>query len=110
MEQSLNINPRKWWHFSRKLFGIPEPTIPSMIVNGQVVTSDEEKANSFNSFFLEASTLDETNAILPDNYPLLCEATLANLHIKEVNTVKCPINLVALMGLVPGFLRKVQLN
>jgi hypothetical protein len=86
MKSTLTSNPRKWWSFSKKLFGNSQTGIPTLNDNGIIITNDLDKANSFNNFFKQTATLDDSNAVLPPDYPTLCDSTLETFYVEEADT------------------------
>jgi hypothetical protein len=86
MKSTLTTNPRKWWSFSKKLFGNSQTGIPTLNDNGIIITNDLDKANSFNNFFKQTATLDDSNAVLPPDYPTLCDSTLETFYVEEADT------------------------
>ena len=71
MGESLISNPRKWWSLSKKLLCKQSSSIPAIIIDGNTISADEEKAQAFNEYFIQCSTLDESNATLPSIHPLI---------------------------------------
>ena len=61
--------------------------IPSLEVNGKIIYSDKEKANTLKSFFIEQSTLTEDDNELPDIVPFDCELQEITISETEVNNV-----------------------
>ena len=41
-------------------------SIQFLDINGEIIESDNEKAEALNNFFIEQSTLDDSNASLPE--------------------------------------------
>ncbi len=60
-----------------------------MEVNGNIVSDDAEKAEAFNAYFVECSTLDETGAVLPDNYQYMTDSRLMSCETTELDVRKC---------------------
>ena len=60
---------KKWWSLIKRVQKSNDlmETIPPLDTDGDILTDDKEKAEAFNNFFQKASTLDETNALLPDD-------------------------------------------
>jgi hypothetical protein len=63
-------NPKKWWNLAKEIMGNSKSsTYPSLVSNGTVYSTDEEKANLFNDSFLETSTLNAPPTATPDDDP-----------------------------------------
>ena len=60
---------KKWWSIVRSVQKNNEAfeAIPPIHVNDDIITDDREKANAFNDFFLSASSLEDNNAVLPND-------------------------------------------
>ena len=63
-------NPKKWWNLAKEIMGNSKSsTYPSLVSNGTVYSTDEEKANLFNDSFLETSTLNAPPTATLDDDP-----------------------------------------
>ena len=58
-----------------------------------IITDNKEKACLFNTFFLKASDLDESDADLPDNLRILNENNLSTIEITESDVLDQLVNL-----------------
>ena len=66
-------NSKSWWKTVKCLIGRGgDASYPALEVNNNIVTNNKDKAAIFNNFFLSHSTIDTTNAKLPDQpaYPI----------------------------------------
>ena len=88
MGESLISNPRKWWSLSKKLLCKQSSSIPAIIIDGNTISADEEKAQAFNEYFIQCSTLDESNATLPSIHPLT-ESTMESMETSVDAVNKC---------------------
>ena len=83
-----------WWS-SKKIYKNSDvaDTIPPIEQDYDIMTDDLDKVAAFNSFFLQASKLDDSNAELPDNARLLHNGTRpANIEITledVADQIKC---------------------
>ena len=63
-------------------------SIPAIIIDGNTISADEEKAQAFNEYFIQCSTLDESNATLPSIHPLT-ESTMESMETSVDAVNKC---------------------
>ena len=89
MTESLVSNPRKWWSLSKRLLNDKAPSIPALDVNGTAVCDDTEKAQVFNEYFIQCSTLDTSTAQLQSNYPSLTESHIGSWQTSVNDVVNC---------------------
>ena len=87
--QNTSGGPKDWWK-TLKTFIKPgqNSAIPPLVLNGNIYSNQEEKADILNQYFTDQTTLDESNASLPsDNH--VPPNTLEFLHIMsyEVESV-----------------------
>ena len=77
-----NTNSKRWHKLVNKIIAPKNNTesIQFLEINGEIIESDYEKAEALNNFFIEQSTLDDSNASLPEFYPPNYEL-LENFHI-----------------------------
>ena len=77
-----NTNSKRWHKLVNKIIAPKNNTesIQFLDINGEIIESDYEKAEVLNNFFTEQSTLDDSNASLPEFYPPNYEL-LENIHI-----------------------------
>ena len=73
---------KKWWSIVKDIQSSNDAfeSIPPIEVGGDIVTDDKDKATAFNDFFLEASTLDDSNAELPDDV-MIFDAGLGTVDV-----------------------------
>ena len=71
-------NPKKWWSILKNIWNQHKDIIILPINDGsETATSDVDKANAFNSFFLKAAQVDDANVQLPlEDIPALCLDTI----------------------------------
>ena len=84
-------NPRRWWSLSKKLVCKQSSTasIPSLDINGGTISGDQEKAEAFNKYFIQCSTLDDTCANLPSTCQLPTQSTMGSLETQVDDVRKC---------------------
>ena len=58
-------------------------------MNGTAVCDDTEKAQVFNEYFIQCSTLDTGTAQLPSNYPSLTESHIGSWQTSVNDVVNC---------------------
>ena len=68
-------------------------SIPSLNVDNNIISGDIEKAEAFNRYFVQCSTLDDSQALLPSDYPLLTQNTLEELTTRVSDVEKCILQL-----------------
>jgi hypothetical protein len=93
MVQANVSNPRKWWEFYKKLLRGQHPSVPALCVDNQTISDDIDKAQAFNDYFIECSTLDESMANLPNTYPALTQDKLEDLITEECDIRRCLLKL-----------------
>ncbi|MCP3901151.1 MAG: reverse transcriptase family protein, partial [Desulfobacteraceae bacterium] len=61
------VRSKSWWSLLKEVHSNAEidESVPPLEHNGQIITSDFEKADIFNKHFLKASQLDDSNSHLP---------------------------------------------
>ena len=70
LKNNDSISPRRWWSIAKSFLGFKsESTLPPIIDGDKLHFDNLSKAEAFNAFFLNHSTLDTSNAILPDMLP-----------------------------------------
>lgn len=63
-------NPKKWWSLLKSIWNNKTVCSIPPISKDDITYSEEcEKANIFNDFFLRASTVDDSNRVLPESNP-----------------------------------------
>lgn len=90
-------NEKKWWTLLKQVYrgsSVIE-SIPPLQKLDEVITDDKDKADLFNDFFLKASSIDDSQAAIPDNAitnigPFLEKITVTYDDVKDqVETLKC---------------------
>ena len=89
MGQSLATDPRKWWRLSKRLLNNKSTSIPAMARNGNIIADDHDKAEAFNDYFIECSMLNDSFAVLPNNYDMLSQNKIDNLEARVCDVQKC---------------------
>ena len=77
-------NSKKWWSLLKQVHSTSDycETMPPIDDGQNIITCDEQKAETFNNFFLQTSKLDDSNSRIPDN-PIVGDAhKLNNVDIK----------------------------
>ena len=71
-------NPKKWWSILKNIWNNHKDIIiPSINDGSETATSDVDKANASNSFFLKAAQVDDSNVQLPlEDIPAHCLDTI----------------------------------
>lgn len=92
MGESIMTNPRRWWSLSKKLLckQSSSASIPSLEINGDTISDDQEKAEAFNKYFIQCSTLDDSCANLPSTLQLLTQSTMGSLETQVDDVRKGP--------------------
>ena len=64
---------KQWWSITRNLLKTNDgfEALPPIEIDDRIITDDKEKACAFNNFFLEASSLDDSNKELPHFHSFL---------------------------------------
>jgi len=94
LKDPSNLNSKKWWQLAKTFIQKDSPktsSFPPLKVGNNTICDDQEKAESFNAFFLEHSTLNEDNVPHPANN-VLAERTLSSIRITNkdvVDLLKC---------------------
>ena len=85
------IDSKTWWKLAKTfVHGEKNHSIPTLSVDGYELTSDKEKADSFNTFFLQHSNLQEPAQLPPVKSPpanRLSSITIAEGDIRDL--LKC---------------------
>ena len=87
-------NPKRWWSILKGFYKESENlcTIPPIEDGGNIIIDDAEKAKMFNQFFISASSLDETGALVPDHVLINEEKALTEIDITlqdVIDQIKC---------------------
>lgn len=84
-----NTNSKKWYKLTNQLFTTKSnhQPIPLLEIDNTIVESDAEKAEVLNSFFAQNSTIDDSNATLPEfeapDYNTLDQILITDDDVKE---------------------------
>ena len=60
-----------------------------MARNGNIIADDHDKAEVFNDYFIECSMLNDSFAVLPNNYDMLSQNKIDNLEARVCDVQKC---------------------
>jgi hypothetical protein len=79
------VNPQKWWALAKQVMGQNKSsTYPSLTSNGEIYTTDLEKATIFNNTFLDISKLNSVpNTNLEEDPTPFTDQELENIVILE---------------------------
>jgi hypothetical protein len=95
-------NPKKWWGLAKEMMGSnKKSTYPSLVSNGEILTTDQEKATAFNETFLNISKLNAPPThILENDPPPLTDQVLENIQVteKDVTDILSTINVKKAYG------------
>lgn len=88
---SKNKNSKSWWSTVKWLLGKGgDISYPTLNVNGKQITDNQDKAESYNDFFLSHSNIDVSNASLPDDDNFESNLTEINATEEEVrDLIEC---------------------
>ena len=103
-------NPKKWWSILKNIWSNHKDiVIPPINDGSETATSDVDKANAFNSFFLKAAQVDDLNAQLPlQDIPAYCLDTII-ITETEVSDQLAALNINKAYGpddISPRFLKE----
>ena len=92
MTQDLRSNSstsKSWYNTASKflLYDLNQNGVPILEANGLVIESDDQKAEVLNDFFIQQSTVDDTNAHLP-NFVARNNDTLNEIVITQQDVIK----------------------
>lgn len=78
------ISPKRWWNITKSLLGFTKNSnIPTLIRSDNSLANDDKaKASTLNEFFLTNSTIDTTNARLPQPN-LLTQNSLDTIQLND---------------------------
>ena len=66
-QNSNNISNKKWWNISKEFLGQKKKSsYPPLHSNNDIIVNDIKKCETFNNFFLSHSSIDTSNANLPE--------------------------------------------
>ena len=82
--KNQSASTKQWWRLCKFLYSGKsiDHQIPPLLHNDEVITSDADKANIFNSYFTSISCIDESALLIPDNIPV-CDLSLHEVIISE---------------------------
>ena len=91
--KNQSASTKQWWRLCKFLYSgkSVDHQIPPLLHNDEVITSDADKANIFNSYFTSISCIDESALLIPDNIPV-CDSSLHEVIISEqdvTDVIKC---------------------
>ena len=91
---NCNNNSKRWHKIVNQMIAPVNNTksIQFLEINGEIIESDFEMADALNNYFVEQSTLDESNASLPEFQPPNHEI-LENIIISDEDVIEA-INMV----------------
>ena len=83
-----DTNSRNWYKLTSELLTPKtDKPIPFLEVDNKIIENDHDKAEALNSYFCKQSTLDDTEATLPDlitpEYPLLEQIYITHEDVRE---------------------------
>ena len=86
---SNDINPKKWWNLSKRFLGSKlNQSIPPLLENGTVISSNAEKCEVFNNYFANQCKLPHEDDPMPlPDFSYRTDARLSEFQIDE-NDVK----------------------
>ena len=87
------LNVKQWWKIIKyEIKGSQQSGIPFLESGGMTVVDDCQKANLLNNYFVEQSTVDDDNMILPD-IPILNYPQIDDIVINKNDVYKLLCNL-----------------
>ena len=95
INQGGKTNPRVWWSLVKQYYSKNAATKSQnkpLIVDGNTISNDEDKANALNNFFVEQTKLN-TNGASPPTIPTKHHSNLNTINIKA-STVKDMIDII----------------
>ena len=86
------LNVKQWWKIIKyEMIGSQQGGIPPLESGGMTVVDDCQKANLLNNYFVEQSTVDDDNMILPD-IPILKYPQIDDIIINQNDVYKLLCN------------------
>jgi hypothetical protein len=80
----INNNPKKWWALVAKTMGVNKKSnYPSMVKDGEIYSTDKEKAQIFNQTYLDSSNLEGRDYDVPQDETLPEHEPLEEITILE---------------------------
>ena len=98
LNDDTNRSTKQWWTLLKRISienNTTKQNIPPMKHNNNLVTNDKEKANLFNDFFIDVSSLDEdgaANALNFNNRIVDSDGDLTSINLTEqeiLDQIKC---------------------
>ena len=87
------LSSRKWWSLCKAVANEKQTEhITPLIHENKIITDDLTKANIFNEYFISQSTLNETNAHLPNALPT-CATSIDDKFVTAVDVYEILVNL-----------------
>jgi L-rhamnose mutarotase len=84
LSSEITKNPKKWWSLVGNVMGSSKKSqYPAMVRNGQIYSTDKEKAEAFNETYLESSSTVNDDYELPNENMFYEHETLDNIEILE---------------------------
>ena len=86
MANDKNKNSKTWWTLLKSIYSNTDSSlsVPPLETNNKTIVDDKEKAEAFNTFFLEASQIDDSDAKLPLNHNITEHInSLSSIDIKR---------------------------
>jgi hypothetical protein len=85
--------PKKWWRLAKELLGMSQCSqIPALMVDGNVITDDRDKAEAFNKSYLDMSVVNDDGKVLPPA-PNVAHDQLEELVVTQDDVNKVLLNL-----------------
>ena len=90
--ESPSLSVQNWWKLLKNLSGTPskKSDYPPINVNGSIIESNTDKANCFNNYFSQQSTIDDSNVNNPhegdeiNNLPKISNITITEQDVEDV--------------------------
>mgnify|MGYP002259906745 FL=1 len=84
---SKDINPKKWWSLSKSILGNKlHQSIPPLVDNGKIISSNIEKCETFNTYFANQCKLPHQDNPLP--LPTFFYRTDARLNMFQIDAAQ----------------------
>ncbi len=79
---------KKWWLLIKEIHSSSDTQyrIPPLEIGESIINDDLEKVSLFKDFFLEASTIDDSSAELPNDINI-SNVTLANIQVTVTDVI-----------------------
>ena len=91
-----NGNSKNWWKILKEVYKCNDiyESIPPLQNGLEIITDNADKTTLFNDFFIEASTIDDLNATLPDTHRIINDGSDLESIIVTEQDVKDQISLL----------------